>query len=190
MSEHTVIDGIDYGPLAALIGTWKGDRGVDVAPEPDGDERNPFYETIEFEAAGDVTNAEEQTLAIVRYHQVVTRKSNDEVFHDQIGYWLWDSASEGIVETFVIPRAVGVVAEGRAASPADAAQEVVLDVSSGGVSGITQAQFMANKAKTVGFTHCVTVSGDEMQYQQTTLLDIYGKESYEHTDLNTLQRVG
>ena len=50
--SHTVIDGIDYGPLAALVGTWKGDKGVDVAPEPDGDERNPFYETIVFEAAG------------------------------------------------------------------------------------------------------------------------------------------
>ena len=103
MSEHTVIDGINYGPLAALVGTWKGDKGVDVSPEPDGDERNPFYEVIEFEAAGDVTNAEEQTLAVVRYHQVVTRKSNDQVFHDQIGFWLWDSANNGIVETFVIP---------------------------------------------------------------------------------------
>ena len=121
MGEHTVIDGVDYGPLAVLVGTWKGDKGVDVAPEPDGDERNPFYETIVFEAAGDVTNAEEQTLAIVRYHQVVTRKSNDEVFHDQIGYWLWDASNNGIVETFVIPRGVGVAAEGTAAAPADAA---------------------------------------------------------------------
>ena len=53
--SHTIIDGIDYGPLAALIGTWKGDKGVDRAPESDGEERNPFYETITFEAAGDVT---------------------------------------------------------------------------------------------------------------------------------------
>ena len=29
---------IDYGPLAALIGTWRGDRGMDVAPDPDGGE--------------------------------------------------------------------------------------------------------------------------------------------------------
>ena len=50
------------------------------------------YETITFEAAGDVTNAERQTLAVVRYHQVVRRKSNDEVFHDQVGYWTWDAS--------------------------------------------------------------------------------------------------
>ena len=128
MSEHTVIDGIDYGPLAALLGTWRGDKGIDVAPEPDGDERSPYYETIVFTAAGDVTNAEAQTLAVVSYHQVVSRKSNDAVFHDQVGYWLWDSSTNGIVECFVIPRGVGVVAEGVLASPADPAQELVVAV--------------------------------------------------------------
>ena len=35
-------ENIDYGPLEALIGTWKGEDGMDVAPEPDDDERNPY----------------------------------------------------------------------------------------------------------------------------------------------------
>ena len=189
MSEHTVIDGIDYGPLAALIGTWQGDKGIDVAPERDGDERNPYYETIVFAAAGDVTNAGEQTLAVVSYHQAVSRKSNDEIFHDQAGYWLWDSSTNGIVECFVIPRGVGVVAEGVLAAPADASQELVFEVSAD-AAGIVQARFMFDKAKTTGFTHTLTVSGDTMRYQETTMLDIYGRQSYEHTDVNTLHRVG
>ena len=189
MSEHTVIDGVDYGPLAALVGTWEGNKGVDVAPEPDGDERNPFYETIVFEACGDVDNAEEQKLAIVHYHQIVKRKSNDEVFHNQCGYWLWDASNGGIIETFTIPRGVGVVAEGTAASPGSPSDEVVLDVSADN-GGVTQAAFMSAKAKTTGFKHHITVSGDEMKYNQTTFLDIYGKTAYEHTDLNTLKRVG
>ena len=129
MAGHTTIDGIDYGPLAGLVGTWQGDKGVDRAPEPDGEERNPYYETIVFEAAGDVTNAEQQTLSVVRYHQVVRRKSNDEVFHDQVGYWVWDQADNTIAETFVIPRAVAVVANGTCAPPAAAGDEVVLEVS-------------------------------------------------------------
>ena len=29
---------IDYGPLIELIGIWKGDKGIDVAPELDGTE--------------------------------------------------------------------------------------------------------------------------------------------------------
>lgn len=192
MSKHTIIDGIDYGPIAALVGTWQGGKGVDRAPEPDGEERSPYYETIVFEAAGDVTNAEKQTLSIVRYHQVVSRKSNDEVFHDQQGYWLWDPADNTLVESFIIPRGVAVVAGGTLAAPADAAQELVYTVKADASSpefGIIQAPFMFKQAKTTAFTHTVTVNGDEMHYSQTTLLDIYGKKSYEHTDVNTLHRV-
>lgn len=191
MSENTTIDGVNYGPLVALVGVWKGDKGVDKAPEPNAEERNPYYETIIFEAAGDVTNAEEQTLAVVRYHQVVRRKSNDEVFHDQVGYWLWDSADDTLVETFTIPRAVAVVAGGKLAQPGSLDQELVFNVSAETGSlefGIVQAPFMFNKAKTTAFSHTITVKGDEMRYKETTVLDIYEKRSYDHTDLNTLQR--
>jgi hypothetical protein len=192
VSKNSIIDGIDYGPLAVLVGSWKGDKGVDVAPEPDGDERNPYYETIVFEAAGDVTNAEQQTLSIVRYHQVVSRKSNDEVFHDQLGYWLWDPADNTIVESFVIPRGVAVIAGGTLAPAVDVSDELVFSVAADANSpecGVVQAPFMFKQAKTTAFTHSVTVKGDEMRYSQTTFLDIYGKKSYEHTDVNTLQRV-
>jgi hypothetical protein len=191
MSEYTTIDGINYGPLAMLVGVWKGDKGVDRAPEPNAEERNPYYETITYEAAGDVTNAEEQTLSVVRYHQVVRRKSNDEVFHDQVGYWLWDPADDTIVETFTIPRAVAVVAGGKLGQPSAPDQELVFDVAAETGSlefGIVQAPFMFSKAKTTAFSHTITVKGDEMRYSETTVLDIYEKKSYDHTDVNTLKR--
>lgn len=191
MSEFTTIDGVNYGPLAFLIGVWQGDKGVDRAPEPNAEERNPYYETITFEAGGDVTNAEQQTLAVVRYHQVVSRKSNDEVFHDQVGYWLWDSADDTLVETFTIPRAVAVVAGGSLGQPDSPDQTLVFEVAAQSGSaefGIVQAPFMYAKAKTTAFSHTVTVSGDQMRYSQTTVLDIYEKKSYDHTDLNTLKR--
>lgn len=193
MSEHTIVEGIDYGPLAALIGTWQGDKGVDRAPEPDGEERNPYYETIRFEAAGDVTNAEQQTLSVVRYHQVVSRKSNDKVFHDQVGYWLWDPADNTIVETFTIPRGVAVVAGGTLAAPTGPDQELVFEVAADAASpefGIVQAPFMFKQAKTTAFTHTLTVQGDGMSYSEITVLDIYDKTGYQHKDVNTLQRTG
>ncbi|MDP3920980.1 MAG: heme-binding beta-barrel domain-containing protein [Candidatus Omnitrophota bacterium] len=93
MSQTTVINGIAYGPLACLVGTWKGDKGMDVAPEPEGKEENPYYETILFEAIGDVKNAEEQALSVLRYHQVVSKKSNQKVFHNETGYWMWDAST-------------------------------------------------------------------------------------------------
>jgi len=193
MGEHTTIDGIDYGPLASLVGTWEGNKGVDRSPEPDGEERNPYYETITFEAAGDVTNAEQQTLSVVRYHQVVSRKSNDEVFHDQVGYWLWDPADNTIVETFTIPRGVAVVAGGTLAAPDEAGQEIVFEVAADASSpefGIVQAPFMFKQAKTTAFSHTITVKGDDMRYSESTILDIYDKKSYDHSDVNTLRRTG
>ncbi len=66
---------IDYGPLEHLIGTWTGSEGVDIAPEPDGEENNPYFETITYAAAGDVTNAEIQDLAVLHYRQIVQRKT-------------------------------------------------------------------------------------------------------------------
>ena len=183
-----VIEGIDYGPLAALIGRWEGDKGMDISPEPDGTEENPYFETIDCGAAGDVTNAESQTLVIVRYHQVVCRKSNGEVFHDQIGYWLWDSATDVIVQTLAIPRAVSLQAGGKATVDGGTTQIEVRAVDGDRDWGILQSPFMRAKARTTEFRHRVQVQGDTLSYDETTVLDIYGKQQYEHTDRNTLKR--
>jgi hypothetical protein len=193
MNETTTIDGIDYGPLAALIGVWQGGRGIDLAPEPDGEENSPYYETITFESAGDVTNAEKQTLAVVRYHQVVSRKSNDEVFHDQVGYWTWDSADNTVVESFTIPRRVAVIAGGNSPAPDSLTASITLDVSATAGAedfGVLQSPFMLDHAKTLAFTHQLTVSGNEMRYTETTMLEIYDQNRYEHKDANVLARVG
>lgn len=114
MSEHTIIEGINYGPLAVLVGTWEGDKGVDRAPEPDGEESSPYFETIVFEVAADANSPQ---------------------------------------------------------------------------FGIVQAPFMFKQARTTAFTHTITVKGDEMRYSESTILDIYDKKSYDHSDVNTLRRV-
>ena len=192
MNDHTSIDGINYGPLAALVGTWEGDKGVEPGILSKPRYTNTYYETIVFEAAGDVTNAEQQILSVVRYHQVVRRKSNDKVFHDQVGYWLWDPADDTIVETFTIPRGVAVVAGGKLGQPEDVTQELVFEVAADAKSpqfGIVQAPFMFKQAKTTAFTHKLTVCGDDMRYSESTILDIYDKTAYDHKDVNTLRRV-
>jgi len=187
MSE-TVLDGIDYGPLACLIGVWRGSEGMDVAPEPDDDEHNPYFEILTFEAAGDVTNAESQTLSAVRYHQSVSRKSNGEVFHDQVGYWLWDPATGVIAQTLSIPRAVTLLAGGTAITADGGTVFEVRAVDGDADWGIVQSPFMQKQARTIEFRHRMSVNGDRLEYQETTVLDIYGKEGYEHTDRNVLQR--
>ena len=66
--------------------------------------------------------------------------------------------------------------------------EVAADASSPQF-GIVQAPFMFKQAKTTAFKHTLIVKGDEMRYSESTLLDIYGKKSYDHKDVNTLRRV-
>lgn len=187
----TVIDGLDYGPLAGLVGEWKGDRGLDVAPdkdEDDGVERNPFYETISFDAIGDAENAKEQVLAVVRYHQKVYRKSNDKQFHDQLGYWTWDSKTGVVTHSLTIPRSFSLVAGGKAKQEGD---KVILDVSASLDNDdftIAQSDFMFAKAKTTAFTMTVEVEGDSLSYRESTMLDIYGGE-FDHRDKSDLVRV-
>ena len=178
-------DQINYGPLESLIGTWEGDKGMDISPEPDGTEENPYYETLVFTPIGDVENAESQVLTILRYQQIVRRKSNDEVFHDQTGYWTWDAQEGVVMQSVVIPRAVCVLAGGRytgKGSPVKLAVAAKLDDPDW---GIIQSPFMRDQAKTVAFRHDLTVADGVLSYSETTSLEIYGR-SFEHTDENQL----
>ena len=167
----------DYGPLKGLIGTWKGDKGKDISPEPDGTEENPYYETITFDAGGDVTNAETQTLMVVPYRQVVQRKSDDEVFHHQVGYWLWEPATKGIIQSVNIPRAVSCLAGGTFEGDTNVAA-ITLEVASrlGDPDwGIIQSPFMRDKASTEAFENKMSIAADELRYFQATHLNIYGR---------------
>ena len=175
---------VDYGPLQGLIGTFRGDKGTDIAPDPDGTEENPYAETIIFSGAGTVTNAEEQTLAIVHYVLSVTRTTDNAAIHHQTGYWLWDKAKDEVVHSIAIPRAVCVLATGSATmSPTAVVLRVATDE-----SGVVQTNFMHKKAKTTSFKMEMKLEGDILHYAETTMVDIYGN-SFEHTDTNTLNRV-
>jgi hypothetical protein len=191
VSFSTTIDGIDYGPLAALIGKWEGSSGVDTAPEPDGKIDEPYFETITFEAGGDLTNAKEQKLVIVPYLQVVSRKSTGGVFHHQLGYWCWDPKTGEIMQSLTIPRGFALLAGGQVPLQASYGNAVTLEVKAALGDpdwGIVQSPFMRDKAKTTAFTHKINVDGDTLTYFESTMLTIYGKV-FDHTDADTLKRV-
>ncbi|GAB4141056.1 MAG: hypothetical protein Fur0037_07730 [Planctomycetota bacterium] len=179
-------ESVDYGPLRALLGTWKGDRGMDTAPEPDGSEENPFFETIAFTPAGGVTNAESQTMVAVRYHQVACRKSDRKVFHDETGYWLYEKATGKVVQVLAIPRGLALIAEGTAR---ESGGGLVLEVRAAleGPGRISQTPFLLDRARTLAFAHRIEVRKDQMTYSETTDLEIYGK-SFRHTDENALKK--
>ncbi|MDQ6993339.1 MAG: heme-binding beta-barrel domain-containing protein [Mariprofundus sp.] len=179
---------INYGPLTQLIGVWKGDKGKDIAPEPDGSEEdNAYFETITVEPIGDVSNADAQTLAVLHYCQIVQRKQTGVVFHHQTGYWSWDAATGVVTHSFSIPRGVTVVACGKAKVEADSTVIEVDTTENPDSGGIAQSPFMQKSAKTTSFSQTLSIQGDLLRYQQMMVLDIYGK-IFNHSDVNELKK--
>ena len=187
MSNNTEID---YGPLTELIGVWEGDKGLDIAPDPDGIENNPYYETLSFTAIGDVTNAEAQVLAVLHYRQIVKRKSNDQIFHDETGYWMWDANTGVIMHSLTIPRGVSVLAGGKYNGGITTEGSIVLEVSAGLNDKdwqIIQSPFMQKNARTTEFHQELIITNKLLTFAETTMVEIYGK-IFVHTDQNELIR--
>lgn len=176
-----------FGILAHLIGTWEGDKGLDVSPEKVGEEKSPYYETLTIEPVGDATNAGEQTLMVLTYKQVVSRIADGKVFHHQIGYWYWDKSNNDILYSLTIPRAVSVLARGKAQSKGNRHEFTVQASAHDKNYGIIESAFMTTKASTRGFAMDLALEGETMQYTMKTNLHIYGRD-FLHTDINTLTR--
>ena len=179
---------VDYGPLADLIGVWKGGDGTDVAPGPDVPEISPYYDTITFAPVGGVTNAKMQKLVAVHYQQVVQRKTNGNVFHHETGYWMWEPATETIMHSLVIPRAVCVLAGGKYTGAKDAEARVVIEIAAACDDDqwkIIESPFMRDNASTKSFSQRIAVGNGRLSFSETTMVDIYG-EMFEHTDENQL----
>ncbi|TEW55269.1 DUF1794 domain-containing protein [Psychromonas sp. RZ22] len=178
---------IDYGPLTGLIGTWTGNKGKDLAPEPDGTEYNDYYETIIFTEAHDVANAEEENISALHYIQKVQRITNDKVIHQETGYWMWEQGTDNVIHSMTIPRGICVLAGGKASQSVDTVLDVVADVDSQDWP-IAQTAFLQKKAKMKTYTQQMIISGDTLSYKQNMLLDIYGR-TFDHSDENTLTKV-
>jgi len=176
-----------FGPLYPLIGVWEGDKGMDVSPEKDGEEMSPYFETITIEPIGDATNAGEQTLVVVAYTQVVSRKSTGAVFHHQTGYWYFEKKTGDIFYSLTIPRAVQVLARGKATGSGSKVEFQVSADAQNKNHGILESEFMAAKASTRSFTMQLSIDGDTMRYKMNTGLKIYGRD-FAHTDENSLTR--
>jgi len=179
---------IDYGPLASLIGTWQGDKGIDIAPEIDGQESNLYREKMIFEPIKNVSNAEEQDLVVLFYHQVVTRISDDKLIHHESGYYSWDQKSQIVMKSFSIPRGVAVNAGGVVVESPDCVKLTLQAGLEQSEWGITQSPFMQQKASTKYYQFELSVFNNELSYSQTMSLDIFDK-SFEHTDNNVLLKM-
>ena len=185
----SVIDNVDYGPLAQLLGKWVGNKGLDNAPDADANpDMTEFTDEITFTVAGPAENAEEQNLVSIRYHHVVRKIENGQIFHDQIGHWIYEKSTNIIMHSLSIPRAVCLLAGGKYQEE-DGASIFNVEAKAGSETyGIVQSPFMLEKAKTKAFKMNLSVKNNELHYHEVTSLHIYGKD-FEHIDRSTLNRV-
>ena len=181
----------EWGPLAGLIGTWEGDKGLDVSFHNEEGKigETPYFERTTFKPFGPVDNGI-QVLFGLDYRAAMWRKGeeNDNPFHTEIGYWLWDAANSQVMRCFMVPRGSVLIAGGTADA---SATEYVLKAELGSQTyGVLSNKYLDESAKTTRFDVTIKIEGETFSYDETTVYEHYRtSEPVLHTDRNTLTLV-
>jgi len=177
-----------WGPLAGLIGEWEGNEGLDISyHNAHGQVREtPYRERFTMEPFGPVDNGA-QKLYGLDYRMSAWKPGEDNPFHTEIGYWLWDAADGQVIRCFMVPRGTTLLAGGTVRAEDTS---FTLGASVGSETyGILSNRYLAAKARTIKYTCKVSVADGRFSYEScTTYVHAVGGE-IAHTDRNTLQRV-
>lgn len=178
----------NLGPLAAMAGVWEGTRGLDVNPKADGPERQAYVEHIELQPIDPQMNGP-QLLYGLLYHTRITKPNEVETYHSQVGYWLWEPATETITHTLAIPRAQVALAFGTAKPDAKTFEVIATRGTTG--YGICSSPFLEHAFRTDSFRMKITINANGgWSYEEDTILMVRGQtEPFHHTDRNTLTKI-
>lgn len=179
----------EWGPLEALIGDWEGEGGLDAAYSHAKEEvlDTPYKEKVSFKPFGPVQNGS-QSLYGLDYKTAMWRDNEDDPFHTEVGYWLWDSATGEVLRGFVVPRGITVLAGGTAGADA---KTFTLSANRGDRHySIGENKYLAAHASTMSYEVTITLNDDgSWSYNETTMLKMDEfSEPFAHTDRNRLRR--
>jgi hypothetical protein len=180
----------EWGPLEGMAGEWEGEGGLDTAfSHAQGAViGTPYLERCTLKPFGPVDNGD-QHLYGLDYRSAMWRGSEENPFHTEVGYWLWDAATGEVMRGFVVPRGITVLAGGTAA--ADATTFTMNAAQGEPQYTIGENLYLAKNASTLSYAVTITVDGDTWSYDETTMLRMNEfTEPFAHTDHNTLHRVG
>ncbi|HWE68353.1 MAG TPA: heme-binding beta-barrel domain-containing protein [Acidimicrobiales bacterium] len=182
--------GPEWGPLARLAGVWEGDQGEDVAYSNEKGEigLTPYREHTEFKPFGPVENGI-QSLYGLDYRMAAWRGTEENPFHTEVGYWLWDATDGQVMRCFLIPRGSALIAGGSVAP--DATSFTLTSEVGSETYGILSNNFLAAQARTVRYEVEIAISDDGVfTYEEVSLIE-HGKlpEHLSHTDRNTLHKI-
>ena len=181
----------EWGPLGPMAGEWEGEGGLDSAFSHSRGEvlATPYLEKLTFKPFGPVDNGR-QSLYGLDYKTAMWRDDEDNPFHTEVGYWLWDAATGEVVRGFVVPRGITVLAGGQAE-----ATSTSFSLAAGGGDPqyvIGENHYLAEHASTLSYAVTITLNGDDTwSYAEQTMLKMKEfDEPFAHTDANTLHRHG
>lgn len=178
----------NLGPLRPMAGVWESDQGRDEHPVAEGTEEDRYLERIELQPIDPQMNGP-QLFYGLRYHTHIVKPGEVEMFHDQVGYWLWEPAKKTVVQMLAIPRAQVAMAAGTAEPDA---KEFELHAARGSTTfGICSGPFLERAFRTSEFRIRITIHPDgRWSYDQDTLLTIPGSDQvFHHRDRCTLTKV-
>jgi hypothetical protein len=180
------IDIKKYGPLGALIGTWECNKGEDIAPDNTrGVELNKYRERMIFTPMGAVNNHEQEMYGL-RYSTTAWRIGEENAFHEDMGYWLWDAKNKQVIKCFTIPRGMALMAGG---TVEENATEIKISAEQGSpIYGICSNPFLDKEFKTIRFDLKISIhQNNSFSYEQDTQIKIKGQDKiFHHTDKNYL----
>lgn len=178
----------EWGPLTGLIGDWQGEGGLDRAfSHSRGDVFDtPYLEKVTMKPFGPVDNGS-QSLYGLDYKTAMWRDDEENPFHTEVGYWLWDAATGEVLRGFVVPRGITVLA-GAIGVAADATSFTLTAKLGDGRYGISENAYLGAKASSISYRATITTNADgTWSYDETTMLQMAEfPEPFAHTDSNTL----
>lgn len=180
----------EWGPLGWLAGEWEGDGGLDTAYSH-AEERvldTPYRERVTMKPFGPVENGR-QTLYGLDYRTAMWRGDEQDPFHTEVGYWLWDAATGEVMRCFVVPRGITVMAGGTADA---GATSFTLRAEAGHPRySIGENQYLSKHASTVSYEATITKEADGWSYRESTMLRMDElPDLFAHNDHNRLRAAG
>ena len=179
----------NLGPLRGLAGIWEGKSGSDTNPKADGPEHRTFIERAEFQPIDPQANGP-QLLYGLRYHIHINAPGEDNTFHDQIGYWLYEPATGLIMQTLAIPRGQIALASGQASNDG---KRIVVEAKRGQTDyGICSSTFLEHAFRTDSYRLQIDFHDDgSWSYSEDTALMVQGRsEPFVHQDSSTMIKIG
>jgi len=186
------VEEINYGPLRFLIGKWasEGFLGENRAPDPDRKvENTKFRQEMVFEPAGDIEN-HEQLLYALRYSTMAWEEGDDEEpFHEEVGYFIWDKANRQVMKSFIVPRGIAVNAGGDA--NIDDIEFTVKAELGSPTYGLCSNKFLDEQFQTISYeVKFELLDENRFLYNENTRIKITGQDQiFDHTEKNELIRV-